>query len=253
MGSTDEKLQRIQQFVKEGLTTDSMTEVLRLIGFSCEKEEIESFRLWNDYLPRAEEYPYTQEQRYLHILWELIDRVPLGINCAFSIPFRRILAKKLFKKCGDGFIANEGTRFNFGNLIEVGDNVAWNHCCYIDAKGGVKFGDYSMMTEYAKIFTHGHSESDHMIRTYNGVEIGEYAKIYTASTVLAGVHIGKGAIVATGAVVTKDVDDFTVVAGIPAKPVRKRRTEEGETPEELNHYTLKDKWFQKGGAEFDGE
>ena len=56
--------------------------------------------------------------------------------------------------------------------------------------------------------------------------------------------IGKGAIGATGSIVTKDVDDFQVVAGIPAKPLRERRTD-GKNPEEFNQYTLKDKAFQK--------
>lgn len=37
-------------------------------------------------------------------------------------------------------------------------------------------GDFAMLTEYVKIFTHSHSEHDHMQREYNGVEIGDYAK-----------------------------------------------------------------------------
>lgn len=244
MENVDMKLSRIKELMSYEITSEKMLEIMEEIGLNgYKKEDVESFRLWNDYLPRAEEYPYTQEQRYLHMLWEFIDKVPLGINCAFSIPFRQMIGKKLFKKCGDGFIANEGCRFNYGQLIEVGENVTWNHCCYIDSKGGVRFGDYSMITEYSKIFTHSHSESDHMVRTYNGVEIGEYAKIYTASTILPGVKIGKGAVVATGAIVTKSVDDFMLVGGIPAKPMRKRKFE-GEDLSALNHYTLKNKYFQ---------
>lgn len=243
--TTEKRLEKCQKLFDKGLDKKNMQKALRLLGAPhYTAKEVESFRLWNDYLPLADEFPYTAEQRNYHILWEVVDRVPLGINVEFAIPFRAMIAKKLFKKCGDGFIANEGCRFNYGHLIEVGDNVAWNHCCYIDSKGGVKFGDFSMITEYSRIFTHGHSESDHEVRTYKPVEIGEYAKIYTAATILGGVKIGKGAIVATGSIVTKDVDDFQVVAGIPAKPLRERRTD-GKTPEEFNHYTLKDKAFQK--------
>lgn len=73
-------------------------------------------------------------------------------------------------------MANEGCRFNYANQIEIGDNVSWNAGCYIDSKGGVKFGDFAMLTEYVKIFSHSHSEHDHMQREYNGVEIGPYAK-----------------------------------------------------------------------------
>lgn len=243
MKTNKEILEKIQIIFDEGLNSENTKKVLDLIGADLGKSDIAEYRLWTDYMPISDEIPYTEEQRYLHMLWEIIDRVPLGINVDFAIPFRRMIAKKLFKKCGKGFIANEGCRFNFGTQIKVGDNVTWNHCCYIDSKGGVTFGDFSMITEYTKIFTHGHSESDHMLRTYKPVVIGEYAKIYTACTILPGVTVGKGAIAATGSIVTKDIPDFQVVAGIPAKIIRERRTE-NKTPDELNHYTMKDKAFQ---------
>ena len=138
----------------------------------------------------------------------------------------------------------EGCRFNFGHLIEVGDNVSWNTGCYVDSKGGVKFGDFAMMTEYVKIFSHGHSEGDHMIRTYKPVEIGDFAKLYTNCTILPGVRIGKGAIVATGSIVTKNVDEYVLVGGIPAKPMRRREVESAD-PKVYNQYMMKEKLFQK--------
>lgn len=236
-------LHKIQTLVDTGPDRKSMNKILSLIGAKNMGTNVSEYRLWNDYMPRSNDFPYTESQRYLHILWETIDRVPLGIDIDFALPFRQIIAKKLFKKCGKGFIANEGCRFNFGHLIEVGDNVTWNHCCYIDSKGGVCFKDNSMITEYSRIFTHGHSESDHMERTYKPVVIGEYAKIYTASTILPGVTVGKGGITATGSIVTKDVPDYAVVAGIPAKIIRERRTD-GKSAEEFNHYTMKDKAYQ---------
>ncbi len=244
MSVTEIKLKETERLIGQGLDARNMLKALEIIGINgYSEEEIKSFRLWGDYLPMGSECPYSEEERNMHILWECIDRTALGINCAFAIPFRTIIAKNLFKSCGDGFIANEGCRFNYGKLIEVGNFVTWNHCCYIDSKGGVKFGDYSMITEYSKIFTHGHSESNHMERTYNPVELCEYAKVYSASTILPGVKIGKGAVVATGAIVTKSVDDFTLVAGIPAKPVRARKTENGVT-DNLNHFTFEGKAFQ---------
>ena len=243
MSITGDKLNQIQSLLDQGLNAERACEVLRVMGIAMEPKELAEYRLWNDYLPIAEAHPYTEEQRYLHILWECVDRAPISINVDFAIPFRTMIAHKLFKRCGKGFIANEGCRFNFGNLIEVGDYVCWNHCCYIDAKGGVKFEDYSMMTEYSRIFTHGHSESDHELRSYAPVEIGAYAKVYTNCTLLPGVHIGRGAIVATGSVVTKDVPPYTLVAGIPAKPIRERRTD-GKSDEQLNHYMFPNKSFQ---------
>ena len=230
------KLNDFQKLVDEGMDAKNTVFALKLIGIDgYDEDTIKSFKLWGDYMPMSDENPYTEAQRNLHILWESVDRVPLGVNCAFAVPFRQIIAKKLFKKCGEGFVANEGCRFNYANQIEIGDNVSWNAGCYIDSKGGVKFGDFAMLTEYVKIFSHSHSEHDHMQREYNGVEIGPYAKVYTNASILPGVKLGTGAVVATGAIVTKSVDDFTLVSGIPAR-VQRMRKFDGKDLKEMNQY-----------------
>ena len=244
MSVIDAKLQQIKDLVDEGMNAKNAVEALKIIGIDgYDEDTVKSFKLWGDYMPLSDENPYTEEQRNLHILWESVDRVPLGINCAFAVPFRQIIAKKLFKKCGEGFVANEGCRFNYAHQIEIGDNVSWNAGCYIDSKGGVKFGDFAMLTEYVKIFSHSHSEHDHMQREYNGVEIGDYAKVYTNATILPGVKLGTGAVVATGAIVTKSVDDFMLVSGVPAR-VQRARKFDGEKHEEMNQYMMKNKLFQ---------
>lgn len=244
MSVIDEKLKIFQQLADDGMSAKNTVKAFELIGINGYDEElVKTFKLWGDYMPMSDEDPYTEEQRNLHILWDSIDRVPLGVNCAFAVPFRTIIAKKLFKKCGDGFVANEGCRFNYGHRIEVGENVSWNSGCFIDSKGGVKMGDFAMLTEYVKIFTHSHSEHDHMQREYNGVEIGDYAKVYTNATILPGVKLGTGAVVATGAIVTKSVDDFMLVSGVPAK-VQRARKFDGEKHEEMNQYMMKNKLFQ---------
>ncbi|UKI21833.1 MAG: hypothetical protein L6V83_02350 [Christensenella sp.] len=153
MSVIDEKLKAFQELVDDGMSAKNTVKAFELIGINGYDEElVKTFKLWGDFMPMGDEDPYTEEQRNLHILWDSIDRVPLGVNCAFSVPFRAIIAKKLFKKCGDGFVANEGCRFNYGHRIEVGENVSWNSGCFIDSKGGVKMGDFAMLTEYVKIF-----------------------------------------------------------------------------------------------------
>ena len=246
---TNEKmLSQISKLVNDGLTKETYIEILSMIGANTGKSDATEYKLWGDYLPLGRLEPYNEEQRLLHILWETIDRVPLGIDIDFTIPYRRIIAKKLFKKCGKGFIANEGCRFNYGQNIEIGDYVTWNHCCYIDSKGGVTFEDYSCITEYSKIFTHSHSESDHAVRSYAPVKLERYAKVYTACTLLPGVVMGEGSIAATGAIVTKSVPPMTVVAGIPAKPIRSRR-DDGKELDEFNHYCFYERAFQEEDAD----
>ena len=78
---------------------------------------------------------------------------------------------------------------------------------------------------------------------YAPVVIADYAKVYAGAMLFPGVTIGEQAIVAGGAVVTKDVPPNMVVAGVPAKVIRERKNE-GRKREELDHVWLYDGAFQ---------
>lgn len=69
-----------------------------------------------------------------------------------------------------------------------------------------------------------------------GIEIGDYCFIGVGATILHSVKIGKGAVVCAGAVVTKDVPDYSVVAGVPAKVI-------GSRTKDLNYVCRPDRWF----------
>jgi acetyltransferase-like isoleucine patch superfamily enzyme len=200
-------------------------------------------KIYSEYLPKAADTPFSDEQRFLHFLWDVFERSPLSLATNFAIPFRRMIAKKLFLHCGKNFYAEANIRFNFGQYLSVGDDVFFNAGTFIDSKGGVTIGDAAGIGEFVRIFTHTHSESNHTERTYAPVSIGDYAKIYTGAMIFPGVSIGEQAIVAGGAVVTKDVPPNTVVAGIPAKAIRPRKNE-GRCREALNHVWLYNGAFQ---------
>jgi len=71
--------------------------------------------------------------------------------------------------------------------------------------------------------TGGHDiQKPHFPGIYEKIKIEDYAWLGVNSVVLKGVTIGKGAVVAAGAVVTKDVPPYTVVGGVPAKPIGTR-------------------------------
>ena len=93
------------------------------------------------------------------------------------------------------------------------------------------------LAEDVRVFSHGHSESSHMERSYAPVTIGDYVKVYSGATILPGVTIGAQAIVAAGSLVNRDVPPNMVVAGTPAKVIRERRTG-GRSGEELDHLWL---------------
>jgi maltose O-acetyltransferase len=74
-----------------------------------------------------------------------------------------------------------------------------------------------------RIFTMQHDVDDPNFAEIEGrVTIDDYAVIGTRVTILPGVHIGKGAVVASGAVVTRDVEPYAVVGGVPAEFIRSR-------------------------------
>ncbi len=234
----EEKLAAIGSHLDAGLSPERVNQVLALLGAgTLETEVLARMHLYNETLPMAEQYPFTEHERFLHFLWDAFDKLPMCLMVPFSIPFRRLLAEHMFKPCGKGVIIEENVRFNFFKRIQMGDNVFLNRNVFLDSKGGIVFGDFAAIAENVNIFTHSHSEASHLERTYLPVRIESYAKVYSGATILPGVTVGREAIVASGATVTHDVPDGMVVAGIPAKIIRERDTR-GRHGDDLDHIWL---------------
>ncbi len=234
----DATLKRIEAIVKSGLDADGTMRILELLQAPPISQDIlRRAKIYSEALPKAQECPFTEEQRFLHFLWDAFDKLPLSLITPFSIPFRRHLAHRLFKKCGKALIVEENVRFNFGQFLEVGSNVFFNRNVFLDSKGGIFIGEAVALAEDVRVFTHSHCEACHMERTYAPVHIGDYAKVYSGATIMPGVTIGEQAIVASGAIITKDVPANMVAAGIPAKVIRERKTQ-GKHREELDHIWL---------------
>ena len=239
MGATfDSRLADIAALLDAGPGIDETLAVLDLLESPpVSRFVLEEGKLYSETLPKGLDPPFTEAQRHLHFLWDYFDRLPLSLMVPFSIPLRRLLAERLFKACGMAFICEENVRFNFGQFLEAGDNVFFNRGCFLDTKGGIRLGDSVALAEDVRIFTHGHNEASHIERTYDPVTIGSYAKVFAGATILPGVTIGEQAIVASGALVTRDVPPGAVAAGIPAKVIRQRHTD-GRSPEDLDHIWL---------------
>jgi acetyltransferase-like isoleucine patch superfamily enzyme len=112
---------------------------------------------------------------------------------------------------------------DFGKNITIGKNVFLNTGCSFQDRGGINIGNGSMIGMNVTIATlnHGLSLETRNITYPSPVIIGENVWIGSNSTILPGVTIGDNSVVAAGAVVTKDVPENTVVAGVPAKVVKK--------------------------------
>ena len=110
---------------------------------------------------------------------------------------------------------------DFGNRVKFGKGVFINHSAILSASGGIEFEDGSMAAPGLRIATINHDMNErHAIYTYGKVTIKKNAWIGMNVTICPGVTIGEYAVVAAGAVVTKDVPDYAVVGGVPAKVIR---------------------------------
>ncbi len=234
----DPLLAEIQDILAAGLDIRGTQVIWGLLGGQPLPEAwLGGMKLAAETLPKALERPFTQEERLLHFLWEALDRLPASLMVPLSLPLRRLLAARIFKKCGKAFLAEEGVRFNFGQDLEVGDNVYLRRGAILDTQGGLTIGHSVSIGEDVRIFTHAHSEASHIERFYKPVVIEDFAKISTGAIILPGVSIGREAIVSSGAVVGQNVPMNAVAAGSPAVVVRQRQTD-GRHGESLDHIWL---------------
>ena len=110
---------------------------------------------------------------------------------------------------------------DFGNRVKFGKGVFINHSAILSASGGIEFEEGVMAAPGLRIATINHDMYNrHFTYTYSKVLIKKNAWLGLNVTICPGVTIGKYAVVAAGAVVTKDVPDYAVVGGVPAKVIK---------------------------------
>ncbi len=133
--------------------------------------------------------------------------------------YRRLMGFQI----GPGSSIFMGAWFDTRRGFTMGRDSTVNQNCRLDNRGGITIGDNVSVSADVCVLT-----ADHLLREPLGpgrtrpVVIGDFAFVGTRATVLPGVTIGRGAAVAAGAVVTRDVPPNTVVAGVPAKPIGDR-------------------------------
>ena len=111
---------------------------------------------------------------------------------------------------------------NYGKHTKIGKNVFINFDCTFLDLGGITIEDNVLIAPKVSLLSEGHPlepENRHAL-TPKPIHIKKNAWIGAGATILQGVTIGKNAVVASGAVVSKDVPDNTVVGGIPAKIIK---------------------------------
>lgn len=113
--------------------------------------------------------------------------------------------------------------FIFGTNVHIGKNTTVNRNCYLDGRGKLTIGNNVSISPNVQMITEDHDmDSTNFTGRSRDIIIDDYVWIGTSAIILPGVHIGKGAVVAAGSVVTKSVGPFEVVGGVPAKKIKER-------------------------------
>ncbi len=140
---------------------------------------------------------------------------------------RGLALKPFFKRSGWPLIIGPNVDIVAPWNLEVDDWVGIGGI--VNATGGIQMGKYSVATWGTMLNTVNHIYEDPNIPLrLQGIEVApiiieEDVWIGTHSYIAPGVTIGKGAVVAANSMVTKDVPPYTIVGGVPAKPIRRRR------------------------------
>src|SRR5665213_1808087 len=142
-------------------------------------------------------------------------------------------------KIGKGSTLHMGTRFYDQKNIIIGKDSIIGEGAVLDGRDDLVIGDHVDIASEVMIYNAEHDINDAQFSAKVApVFIKDYVFIGPRAIVLPGVTIGKGAVVAAGAVVTKDVPDFAIVGGVPARVVGERQNKE-------LHYKLgRAAWFR---------
>ena len=141
---------------------------------------------------------------------------------------RALFYETTLPKCGRSLYVHSGVAFYFPYNISIGDNVYFNRNVFITARDPVTIGNDVLIGPNVVINTGNHTFSDRDVpivkqgHTSERITIGDDVWIAANAIILKGVTVGKGAVIAAGAVVNKDVAPYTLVGGVPAKKIKDR-------------------------------
>lgn len=137
---------------------------------------------------------------------------------------RLFLYRRIFGiSIGQGSTIHWQCRFFVPEGISIGENTLVGNNAFLDGRCGLTIGNRVITASEVAIYTLQHDIDDPQFAHVGApVIIKDYAYIGPRVIILPGVTIGQGAVVAAGAVVTTDVEPYTLVGGIPARFIRER-------------------------------
>ena len=174
-----------------------------------------------------------QNEEFAKNLFQDAIRITMGLNNKYHTPeeIREIMAELTGKKIDDTFRMFPPFYTNFGKNITIGKDVFINSGCHFQDQGGIEIGNGCLIGHNVVLATINHDlyPENNRVNHYAPIKLGKSVWVGSNSTILPGVTVGDWAVIAAGAVVTRDVPPLTIVGGVPAKVIR------GIDPKEERH------------------
>lgn len=172
--------------------------------------------------------PVCVKRFLLGLYWLFYDSADFLAELAGHVPFhsiRLLLYRSVLGiRIGKHSSVHRLCRFYRPRGVTIGEHCVINREVLLDGRAGVRIGNNVSISEGAFILSLEHNPNSPAFAS-RGIEvsIGDHVFVGARATVLPGVTLGEGAVVAAGAVVTHDVEPFAIVAGVPARLIGQRR------------------------------
>jgi acetyltransferase-like isoleucine patch superfamily enzyme len=160
------------------------------------------------------------ERKPLIWFWMMYDLLPVGLNHWLGFRMRAMVARHILKRIGKNVKIFHGVEISFGYNLTIEDNCTIHKYVLLDDRGGLTIREGSSISDYANVYSHAHDLNDGMIINNQPTEIGPRARVTYHATVLSGIKVGEHGMVGSIGVASKDVPDFHVVGGVPAKTIK---------------------------------
>lgn len=178
-----------------------------------------------DYVTTGKPLDTPEIYRLMDDMSEEARRLTFTLNSAYhnQEEINKLMTELTGNAPGRGFKMFPPFYTDFGKNLHIGNDVFINACCQFQDHGGIYIGDRCQIGHNVVFATlnHGIAAKDRRTMTPAPIRLGSNVWVGSNSTILPGVTVGDNAIIAAGAVVTKDVPADTIVGGVPAREIKK--------------------------------